>query len=123
MSTHKQWQAHQWFEKPWSSFFLRVRIVRALRSSKVCMKHYELINTIQQVPPVYLFVWKLLRLEPRSIIFDDPIGAATIQIGPICSSNQKGCSTQTWKGTCGWMVDEFMKEGLVELLASEPGNW
>jgi len=81
------------------------------------------MNTIHQVPPVYLFVWKLLRLELRSIIFDDPAGAATVQIGPICSSNQKGSSTQTWKRICGWMVDEFMKEGLVELLASESGNW
>jgi len=82
------------------------------------------MNTIQQVPPVYLFLWKLLHLEPRSIIFDDPLGAATFKIGPICSSNQKGCSTQAWKGICGsQLVDEFMKEGLVELLASEPGNW
>jgi len=27
------------------------------------------MNTIHQVPPVYLYVWKLLRLELRSIIF------------------------------------------------------
>jgi hypothetical protein len=54
--------------------------------------------------------------------FDDPVGAATVQSGPNCSSDQKGCSTQTWKGICGWMVDEFRKEGLVELLASKPGN-
>jgi hypothetical protein len=67
-------------------------------------------------------VRKLLRLELLSIIFDDPIGAATVQIGPICSSNQKRSSSQTWKGICGWMVDEFMKEGLVELLARETGN-